>query len=110
MTEDYVYNNMSSDPEEYDDSDMSSSDEEEKKVVLSVKKKIKTQKDIENELKEVEKFKEKVSPFLKWATISSVSVVSSIDYDDNKFPKLGQKIDKSWVEVKNKKKIIKRNY
>jgi len=108
MTEDYVYNNMSSDHEEYDDSDMSSSDEEEKKVVLSVKKKIKTQKDIENELKEVEKFKEKVSPFLKWATISSVSVVPSIDYDDNKFPKLGQKIDKSWVEVKNKKKIIKR--
>ena len=56
--------------DEYDNSDMSS-EEEEKKVVIPLKKKIKTQEDIENELKEVEKFKEKVSPFLKWANISA---------------------------------------
>ena len=92
--------------DEYDNSNMSS-EEEEKKVVIPLKKKIKTQEDIENELKEVEKFKEKVSPFLKWANISSTAV-ASIDHDDSKFPKLGQKIDKSWVEVKTKKKIIKK--
>ena len=87
----------------------SSDEEEDNKVeslpVVPVKENVKTYEDIENELKETEEFKKKVLPILNWVKVSSnvSSTSGGCDYD-SKFPKLGEKIDKTWVEVKKKTK------
>ena len=102
FTDDMFTDDMSGD----DRYDYSSDEEENKKVSFPpVKEKVKTNEEIENELKEIEEFKKKVSPFLNWVRVSST--VSESSFNDNKFPKLGEKVDKSWVEVKQKKKTKK---